>query len=173
MLIRKIAQQTIGAAFLGLAGLAYGAAGVAVPPSLAAEHTQLHEELARALKVGGRTAAEARKVEKLLQAHFRKEEQFALPPLAVLADLASGKLPPNAAEIIGMSTALQDQMPAMLAEHEAIGKALERLHAAAREEHRQEAASFAEHLKAHARQEEEIHYPAAILAGQYLKLKQR
>ena len=168
----KIVHRTAGAALLGLAGIAYGTAGEAVPPSVAAEHTQLHEELARALKAGGRTAAEARNVDKLLQAHFRKEEQFALPPLAVLGDLASGKVPPNAADIVRMSAALQNDMPTMVAEHAAIGKALERLHAAARQEHREEAVRFAGHLKAHAQQEEEILYPAAILAGRYLKLKQ-
>jgi hemerythrin-like domain-containing protein len=72
-----------------------------------------------------------------------------------------------------MSDHLQNDMPTMLAEHEAIGKALERLRAAAREERKPGAARFAEHLKAHAKQEEEILYPAAILAGRYLKLKPR
>lgn len=60
----------------------------------------------------------------------------------------------------------------MLAEHAAIGKALDRLRTAAQQERKHEAAAFAERLKAHAKQKEEILYPAAVLAGSYLKLKQ-
>jgi hypothetical protein len=186
MLTRKLFQMSAGCVFLGLATAAHGAAGAPdskhvqgtgshglVPSSVAAEHKELHAQLDKVIKAGGQTAAEGRNVEKLLRPHFVKEEQFALPPLAVLVDLASGRTPPNAQEIIKMSDVLQKDMPAMLAEHETIGKALERLRAAAQEEHKQEAARFADHLKAHAKQEEEILYPAAILAGRYLKLTQR
>ena len=143
------------------------------PSSIAAEHEELHAALARVTRAGGRTAAEAKQVEKLLRPHFAKEERFALPPLAALPALAAGRIPSNAAEIVRMSDLLREDMPAMLAEHQAIGQALERLRMAARDERKPEAAAFAEHLKAHAKQEEEIPYPAAILAGRYLQLKQQ
>ncbi|MBQ5938934.1 hemerythrin domain-containing protein [Massilia sp. AB1] len=72
-----------------------------------------------------------------------------------------------------MSAFLQGDMPAMLAEHRAIAQALDRLRAAGRKEGKKEAVAFAAHLKAHARQEEEILYPTAILVGRYLKLQQQ
>lgn len=178
-------QMIAGAMAFGLAMAGYGTARMpdagqaheaeapgATPSSIAAEHRELHQALAKLTRAGGRTAAEAKQVDRLLRPHFAKEEQFALPPLAALPALASGRIPPNAAEIARMSDVLRNDMPAMLAEHQAIGQALERLRAAAREERKPEAAAFAEHLKAHARQEEEILYPAAILAGRYLQLRQ-
>lgn len=180
MLLRKLFQMIAGSAFLYLGNAGQGTAGAQepkhgakVPASIEAEHKELHEELAKAIRSGGRTAEAARNVEKLLQPHFVKEEQFALPPLAALSELAAGKMPPNASDIIQMSDHLQQEMPTMQAEHASIGKALERLRAAALEEHKPVAVLFADHLMAHAKQEEEIMYPAAILAGQYLKLKQR
>lgn len=185
MSIRKRMWIRAGAAALGLAMFGQRAAARdarhaaeaeapgLVPPSVAAEHDELHEELARVIESGGRTAAAGRDVEKLLAPHFAKEQKFALPPLSALAGLASGKLPPNVAEIVRMSDQLKSELPAMLAEHAAIGKALARLRAAAQDEHKPDAARFAAHLAAHARQEEEVLYPAAILAGQYLKLRQR
>jgi hypothetical protein len=186
MLVRKAIRIAASGAMLGLGLVAagYGTAGTPgtgrapdtqahpiTPSSVVAEHRHLHRELANAIGSGGRTAAEAKKVDQLLQPHFAKEERFALAPLAALPDLASGRVPPNAAEIVRMSASLQSGMPAMLAEHHAIGEALERLRLAARDERKPQAAKFAEDLKAHAQHEEDILYPAAILAGHYLKLK--
>ena len=58
----------------------------------------------------------------------------------------------------------------MRAEHRAIVAALERLVDAARDAQRFEYAEFAQRLVVHARVEEEVMYPAAILVGEYLKL---
>lgn len=166
----------IAGAYSAAAVKAFGpAAGEAgrrpVPASIAAEHRELHAALAQAIGAGGQTAVEARKVERLLQPHFVKEERFALAPLAALPDVAAGRVPSNAAEIVGMSAHLQDEMPAMLAEHRAIAEALERLRQAAEKERKHEASAFAARLKAHAQQEEEIHYPSAVLVGKYLAMK--
>jgi len=61
-----------------------------VPRTLRAEHRELQHELTRAMQAGGRTGEAARRVADLLHPHFVKEEEFALPPLAVLAALAKG-----------------------------------------------------------------------------------
>jgi len=186
MLTRTILRITAVCALSGTAMSGYCMAGMQgpkqaqetpgrgrVPQSIAAEHDKLHDALARLTRAQGQTGIEARNVKQLLQPHFAKEEQFALPPLAALAELASGGRPANAAEIIRMSAFLQGDMPAMLAEHRAIAQALDRLRAAGRKEGKKEAVAFAAHLKAHARQEEEILYPTAILVGRYLKLQQQ
>jgi iron-sulfur cluster repair protein YtfE (RIC family) len=182
MLIRKIFQVATGLAFLGLAVVGHGTAGaqepkhraqgnVRVPSSVEAEHKELHQELAKVIKSGGQTASAAREVERMLQPHFVKEEQFALPPLAALADIAAGKMPANSGDIVKMAEHLKSEMPTMLAEHQAIGAALQKLRTAAQQEHKPEAVNFADRLKAHAMQEEEILYPSAILVGEYLRLK--
>ena len=57
----------------------------------------------------------------------------------------------------------------MLREHAEIIDALRILARAARQEKKPEAAVVAEKLEIHAQMEEEILYPAAILAGEYIK----
>jgi len=56
-------------------------------------------------------------------------------------------------------------------EHKAIVIELHKLVEAAKNENRPEYVLFAEKLKLHAQTEEEVLYPAAILIGEYLKLK--
>ena len=58
-----------------------------------------------------------------------------------------------------------------LSEHQQIVVALDKLQKAAREESRPEVVRFTESLKRHAKNEEEVLYPAAILIGEYLKVK--
>lgn len=148
-----------------------GGAAHAIPSSIESEHRELHARLAKATRSGGRTAAAAKEVEKLLEPHFKKEEQFAMPALSLLPALAAGDLPRDTAAVIGMTDRLKQELPDMLREHKAIGGAVERLRMAAQDERKPEAAAFAEALMAHALQEEQILYPSAIMVGEYLKLK--
>ena len=141
------------------------------PGSITAEHRELHEQLELALKAGGKTGAAAAEVEKLLSTHFEKEEEYALPQLGLLSHLAMGHLSQDMKEAIELSDRLKADMPKMLEEHKAIVAALDTLETAAKEENKPQAAEFAASLKAHAVNEEQVTYPAAILVGEYLKLK--
>lgn len=142
-----------------------------IPQPLKHEHDALHADLVKATQAGGATAASAKKVAHLLHPHFVQEEAFAMPPLGALALLARGELPPDAASILAMAQRLKAELPRMLAEHETIVGALEDLSAAARSEGNPDVALFAERLKLHARTEEEVFYPAAILVGDVLKAR--
>jgi hypothetical protein len=142
-----------------------------IPGSLKAEHEELHEELVRATKAGGKTGEAAKAVAKVLHPHFVKEEQLAMPPLGLLGALAAGRMPPNAEEVAKLSDDLKQDLPAMLKEHANIVIALDALANAARQENQPAAQHFAEKLKQHAKTEEEVLYPAAILVGEYIKLK--
>ncbi|HEY3124571.1 MAG TPA: hypothetical protein VGK70_10990, partial [Thermoanaerobaculia bacterium] len=66
---------------------------------------------------------------------------------------------------------LKAEMPRMLGEHKLIVEALRRLLQAAVRERHDGYASFAQKLIAHAQQEEDFYYPAAILVGEYVKLR--
>lgn len=99
------------------------------------------------------------------------EEQFALPPLALLRPLADGRLAPEMRDVIAMTDRLKAEMPRMLNEHKAIVVALEELGRAAKAERHPEISRFVEKLTLHAQHEEQVLYPAAILVGEYLKLK--
>ena len=59
-----------------------------IPESLKWEHEELHAELARATKAGGKTGEAAKAVAGVLHNHFLQEEEFALPPIGLLAALA-------------------------------------------------------------------------------------
>src|SRR5512142_184887 len=98
-----------------------------IPPSLKAEHEELHGELARATKAGGRTGEAAKAVAKLMHPHFIKEEEYALPPLGLLPALSQGKLEAGMAHVLEMTEKLEAELPHMLAEHKAIVTALQQL----------------------------------------------
>lgn len=142
-----------------------------IPQPLKVEHDALHAELARARDAGGRTAEAAKAVAATLHPHFLREEEIAMPPLALLTALAEDKISPEMAEVLAMTESLEAELPHMLAQHQDIVAALELLSRAAADENKPEVARFAEKLILHARTEEQVLYPAAILVGRYLKLK--
>jgi hemerythrin superfamily protein len=59
----------------------------------------------------------------------------------------------------------------MLSEHKAIVQTLDDLGRAAKAEGHSEVSQFVEELTTHAQTEEQVLYPAAIVVGEYLKLK--
>jgi hypothetical protein len=142
-----------------------------VPQSLKTEHEELHAQLARAVNSGGATSSAAEAVGRLLRPHFVKEEEYALPPLGLLRQLAEGKLSRDMKDVVVMTDKLKAELPRMLEEHKAVVAALEQLVEAARKEGKTEHIRFAEDLMLHARNEEEVLYPAAILVGEHLKLR--
>jgi iron-sulfur cluster repair protein YtfE (RIC family) len=140
------------------------------PPSIAGEHRELHETLAAAAQEPGALGAAARNLEAALAPHFRREEEIATPPLSLLPRLAQGAATQDMRAVLTMTDALERELPQMLREHEAIRQAAGDFGEAAEKAGRAEYVRFAENLAAHARQEEEILYPAAILVGRYVKL---
>lgn len=142
-----------------------------IPEPLKAEHDELHAELARATKAGGATGQAAQAVARIMHPHFVKEEEYALPPLGLLGELAEGKLDPGMSAALKMTDKLQAELPQMLAEHKSIVGALKVLIEAAKKEGKPDVVQFAERLIAHARGEEEVSYPAALLVGRYLAAK--
>ena len=140
-----------------------------IPDSLRVEHEELHAELVRATKVEGPVGEAARNVATLLHPHFVKEEEYALPPLGLLGPLATGAVTPEMRQVLAMTDRLKADLPEMLVEHQAVVGALRKLIAAAKREDRSEVVHFAEKLMLHARTEEEVLYPTAILIGEYVR----
>ena len=141
-----------------------------IPQTLEAEHNELHAQLAVAMESGGKTGAAAQAAAGLVHAHFLREEEFALPPLGLLPRLAGGRLQGDTGRAMAMSERLKRELPRLRREHRAIARALGALVEAAKKEKKLDVARFAERLVQHARTEEEVLYPAAILVGDYLKL---
>jgi hypothetical protein len=144
---------------------------IGIPQSLEAEHHEIHEALAQAARAPGRVGAAAKDLAAVLDPHFERENEIALPPLGLLAPLAAGATPAGSKDALAMTDALRKEMPRMLEEHKRIRAATEKLRAAAREEKAPLQERFAERLAAHARTEEEILYPAAILVGDVIRAR--
>ena len=124
----------------------------------------------RLAREDGATRDAAQRLQRIMETHFHKEEAFAAPPLGLLRRLASGDINPSMADNLAHTDWLSRNIGAMLAEHRMIAAALEDLLKAAAPG-QAELVTFAETLLNHARLEEEVLYPAAIVAGEYLKLR--
>ena len=142
-----------------------------IPESLEFEHRDLREQLEKAMASPGRTGEAAREVMKLLGPHILLEREFAMPPLSRLPEIARGEIAPDMARFIDKADAFKAELPRMLDEHKLIVAALGTLMQAAAAEKQPGAAQFAQKMIQHAQMEEEILYPAAILVGEYLRLR--
>lgn len=141
-----------------------------VPQPMRMEHEELLAELEKATKVGGKVGEAAKVVAKAMHIHSIKEEEYALPPLGLLSQLAAGRVTPEMGCVLDLTNLLKEDLPYLLAEHQAIVAALMDLIDVAKAEGKSDCARLAERLILHA-QVEEVAYPAAILIGEYLKLK--
>jgi hypothetical protein len=142
-----------------------------VPEALQRKHDLLRDCLDRAAKEGGRTGSAAAAVIEILRPHVAKEKDFGLPALGLLQHVVAGKLSPVMRGVIVMTDRLKTEYEAMLADHAAIAAAIRALAEAAREEGRLECVGVCEQLDRHLQTEEQVYYPAAILVGEYLKLR--
>ncbi|MHB1004340.1 MAG: hemerythrin domain-containing protein [Chloroflexota bacterium] len=142
-----------------------------VPEALAHEHEELHADLLPLTTAPGEVGKAAREVARALHAHFPHEEEYAMPPLGLLAPVAAGNVSPGMADVLKMTDKLKAEFPRMVEEHEAIVAALDWLEKAGREENQPDAVAFSSKLRAHAQVEEQVLYPAAIILGEYLKVR--
>jgi hypothetical protein len=139
-----------------------------IPASIRFEHESLHRELADVSLETGKVGDAARNLAQLMHPHFLREDEYAMPPLGLLARLARNEVSPDMAEALPLVARLKEELPLMIEEHRAIKGALAQLEAVAAEEGKTEIVDFAQRLALHARMEEEILYPAAILVGEIL-----
>lgn len=142
------------------------------PESLTLELEELHADLAEAARSGGAVGEAAQAVARVLHNHLVREARFAMPPLSLLRPLSEGQWTPQMAEALALTDTLRKELPRMLDEHKSIVSALKVLAAVAGQESRTEYAWLAQKLIHHARIEEDVLYPAALLVGEYLRLRQ-
>lgn len=146
---------------------------IEIPKSIRAEHEEIHAMLTEATQAPGQVGVAAKELAKVLHPHFVREEQIALPPLGLLADLASGAPVPDSisSKVLTMTDALKAELPRMLEEHKGIRNAVEKLRTAARAEHAGKFEKLADQLALHAQTEEEVLYPAAVLVGDLIRMR--
>ena len=144
---------------------------IQIPEAMRLEHMEIHDGLVRATKMPGQVGDAARKLAAVLDPHFVREEQIALPPLGLLAPLSRGEFTPEMREVLSMTDALRAELPRMLSEHKAIRAATVRLGEVAKAAGDATVERLAETLKVHAQCEEEVFYPAALLVGDVVRAR--
>jgi len=140
-----------------------------IPESIRIEHERIHGSLVAATKLAGPVGTAARELAAVLHPHFIREEQIALPPLALLAALARGEHDASMTDVLPLTDSLRAELPRMLEEHKAIRAATVRLGEVARAAKNDAVVQLAQELEVHAQNEEEVLYPAAVLVGDFVR----
>lgn len=140
-----------------------------IPQSLKAGHEALRATLKRAMREPGKTGEAARNLGSILDGHFLREEKFVMPLLALLPALAKGEAGATAADAVRRLDGLRSEIAGMVADHRQIADALHALAKAAEDEGKPDYVGFAEELIVHAHVEEEVLYPAALVAGEFVR----
>lgn len=136
------------------------------PPSAERAHEELLHLLVKVQHLSGKTGVIAEDLAKRLKTHMEQEETLVLPLLGLLPDLASRKTSSQLARRASrLYSEMKKEYSGMLNGHREITKLLSRLKRVGAEEGHLTAVRFSEALEQHAKEEEEILYPAALLAG--------
>jgi hypothetical protein len=106
----------------------------------------------------------------LADGHFLREEKFLVPLLELLPALATGERGPHPSRAAKMLQGLKPALDQFAAEHAALAGALRELMVAAEAAGKAEYFDLAEELMLHNRTEEEVLYPAAMVAGNFVRL---
>lgn len=139
------------------------------PKALLDGHKNLFNDMESIISLGGSIGENAKLLADLSRPHFKKEEEYALPPLSLLLALSEGHWTLESSAAIEMAEKLKAQLAGMKKEHDVIRKILENLEVLAENENNQKVKQFVNDLKLHIEVEEQILYPATIFIGTYLK----
>jgi hypothetical protein len=133
------------------------------------EHEELHAELRKAIKMPGKVGKAAKQVAQVLHPHFEKENELALPVIGVARELAEDKTSSDFPKALELFERFKPEYEKMLQEHVEIVKALDELEKSAKRAKKAAVVNFVRKLKLHAKTEEDLTYPAVLMAGKLLK----
>lgn len=143
-----------------------------VPDVLKREHVELFLRLEAAAAEGGPVGDAAQALVDLLHGHLKREEEVAFPLLGLLPHLVDGMVGEEMSAAIPVVDRLRVELRRLREEHVAIVAAVERLAEAERRERGVgEYGQLAHQILEHARLEEAILYPAALIVGEYVRVK--
>lgn len=142
-----------------------------VPSSIKNSHENLLEKINKITTYKDSSRTIALKTEELMLHHFKEEEDFILPLLGLLPSLANEQKIEQTKNVILLSQKVKENLNHMSAEHQLIKAYINELKQACANENLPEIIEFENYVIKHAKSEEEVYFPAAILVGEYLKLK--
>ncbi|HZW55733.1 MAG TPA: hemerythrin domain-containing protein [Nitrososphaerales archaeon] len=139
------------------------------PSSLDEEHEEIMGALRSYSQFHDMTGKAVGKLLQVLEPHFEKENQYVMPVLGSLTTLVTDEKHANLREIADSQAAILQEYDSMFKEHEEIRKLVSEAKNVSLQEKHQDVADLLDGLAHHARVEEEVLYPAALLAGTVAK----
>jgi hypothetical protein len=142
-----------------------------IPQSLIVEHKDTLDRLTVLASRRGEVGVAARKALALFKAHSAREEEFILPPLTLLPDLADGKVTPDMAWALAMTDRVKAERDQIYQEHVQVTDAMTALYNAGQRAKDKEAIDFAQAGVADSLNDMELLEPMVIMIGDYLHSK--
>lgn len=141
----------------------------AIPASVLADLAELHTGIEQATRAGGMTADAAERVMAILEGHYARERRDAFPLLRLLPALSAGRVEPWMTELLPVADRLRAELRNLREDHVALAFTLKQLADAAWAEDQPQYAFLAERLRRQNQLEEEVLYPAALVAADYVR----
>ena len=142
-----------------------------VPGVLDEEYESLYRDLKDASNVPGYIGEAAKDAFRLLQPHYQKDHEFALPPLRLISTIANENINEQVHYLQTMSGRVKRDLSQLKAEIEGIIRALDHLASVALREDKREYHTLARNMIRFLRNEIEILYPASIMIGEIIALR--
>lgn len=117
----------------------------------------------------GEVGKAAKRVAEVLHPHFERENELALPVIGIARELAEDKTSADYPKALELHDRFKAEYDKMLQEHVEIVKALDELERVAKKAEKPAVVDFTRKLKMHAKTEEDLTYPAVLMAGKLLK----
>ena len=153
----------------GPGGTARADAAHEIPTSDRAEHESVLGYLRNIAARPGPEGAAAQKVLDLLIPHMAKEEEFVLPPLTLLPELAAGKVSKDMRWAIEMADRVKAEQAELLKIHQGLSDAFIGLLDAAEAAGDEVTVGFTKDLAADDLGDREVTEPTTILIGEFLR----
>ena len=136
------------------------------PSSVESIHEDLLQLLLAVQRLPGKTGSYAEEVGKHLQDHMNREDEVALPLLGLVQEAADGHVSPRAAaRASSLYVRMRKDYPRLSREDKELVRMTEKLRKFGFEEGHPTAIRFADNLEQHCLQDDQLHYPTALLVG--------
>jgi hypothetical protein len=139
--------------------------------SVVEEHAETQRAIQRASEFPGELGATAQSLLDALEPHMDQEHRFGLAMLELLPAIARGDVTADMAQWLPAADALRAELEALKREHRRIAMLAGEMSRAAWAQQRPQYAETAQRLVRHMRLEEEVLYPASLVAGDYLRAR--
>lgn len=139
-----------------------------VPSSIKDDHAALMASIKQLTTIDDSSGRVAIKLLELMQHHFKEEEDNVLPALGLLPFLASGQLPGQIQEFKPLADQLNVKIFHLEIEHQLIKAHIDELMKVSSSEQKAGIEQLESALMVHAKTEEEIFFPAAIVIAKFL-----